>query len=65
MNDYEGSDYQNELLASGELYTRLVQDFPKEMRGMNINRFGRLLTSLGAERVHTVKGNMYKVVMVA
>ena len=59
----EGEDY--ELRASGELYTRLSHDFPKEMQGMNINRFGRLLTSLGAERVHTVKGNMYKVVMVA
>ena len=58
-----GEDY--ELLSSGELYTCLTRDFPKEMRGMNINRFGRLLTSLGAERVHTVKGNMYKVVMVA
>lgn len=59
----EGEPY--ELLPSSELYTRLVEDYPKEMRGMNINRFGRLLTSLGAERVHTVKGNMYKVVMVA
>ena len=59
----EGEDY--ELCSSGELYARLAKDFPKEMRGMNLNRFGRLLTSLGAERVHTVKGNMYKVVMVA
>ena len=59
----EGEEY--ELCSSGELYARLAKDFPKEMRGMNLNRFGRLLTSLGAERVHTVKGNMYKVVMVA
>ena len=59
----EGEEY--ELCPSGELYARLAKDFPKEMRGMNLNRFGRLLTSLGAERVHTVKGNMYKVVMVA
>ena len=54
-----------ELRPSGELYARLASDYPKEMRGMNLNRFGRLLTSIGAERVHTVKGNMYKVVMVA
>ena len=59
----EGEEY--ELCPSGELYARLAKDFPKEMRGMNLNRFGRLLTSIGAERVHTVKGNMYKVVMVA
>lgn len=59
----EGEEY--ELCPSGELYARLVNDYPKEMRGMNLNRFGRLLTSIGAERVHTVKGNMYKVVMVA
>lgn len=54
-----------ELLPSSELYARLSKDFPHEMRGMNLNRFGRLLTSIGAERVHTVKGNLYKVVMVA
>ena len=59
----EGEEY--ELCPSGELYARLAEDYPKEMRGMNLNRFGRLLTSIGAERVHTVKGNMYKVVMVA
>ena len=59
----EGEEY--ELCPSGELYARLANDYPKEMRGMNLNRFGRLLTSLGAERVHTSKGNMYKVVMVA
>ena len=59
----EGEEY--ELCPSGELYARLAKDFPKEMRGMNLNRFGRLLTSLGAERVHTSRGNMYKVVMVA
>ena len=59
----EGEEY--ELCPSGELYARLAKDFPKEMRGMNLNRFGRLLASIGAERVHTVKGNMYKVVMVA
>lgn len=59
----EGEEY--ELYPSGELYARLAKDYPQEMRGMNLNRFGRMLTSLGAERVHTVKGNMYKVVMVA
>ena len=59
----EGEEY--ELCPSGELFARLAEDYPKEMRGMNLNRFGRLLTSIGAERVHTVKGNMYKVVMVA
>lgn len=41
----EGEEY--ELCPSGELYARLAKDFPKEMRGMNLNRFGRLLTSIG------------------
>lgn len=59
----EGEDF--ELCTSGDLYARLVRDYPKEMRGMNLIRFGRMLVSLGAERIHTVKGSMYKVVMVA
>lgn len=58
----EGEEY--ELRSSCEMYGQLMKEFPKEMIGMNLNRFGRMLTSMGAERVHTVKGNMYKVVMV-
>ena len=59
----EGEDF--ELCTSGDLYARLVKDYPKEMRGTNLIRFGRMLVSLGAERIHTAKGSMYKVVMVA
>lgn len=58
-------DESYELCSSGDLFTHLANTYPKEMRGMNLNRFGRMLVSLGAERIHTVKGSMYKVVMVA
>ncbi len=59
----EGEEY--ELQAPGEMFGKLAKDCPKEMRGMNLNRFGRMLVSMGVERVHTVEGNKYKVVTVA
>ena len=54
-----------ELVAPGELFGELVKAYPLEMRGMNMQRFGRMLTAIGAERVHTVKGNMYRIVRAA
>lgn len=52
------------LYAASTLYTILAGRYPVAMRGMNVNRFGKLLVALGVERVHTMKGNMYKVVPV-
>lgn len=60
---HEGED--GELVPPGELFGELAKAYPMEMRGMNMHRFGRMLIALGAERVHTVKGNMYRVVRAA
>lgn len=57
-----GEEYK--LYAASTLYAILASRFPVAMRGMNVNSFGKLLTSLGVERMHTMKGNMYKVVAV-
>ena len=44
---------------------RSVSSIAVKAKGINLNRFGRLLTSLSTECVHTVKGNMYKEVMLS
>lgn len=56
----EGEAHQ--LFTSAHLYSVLVKRFPKVMRGMNANQFGKTLMALGAERVHTAQGNVYRVV---
>ena len=58
----EGEAHQ--LHTSAHLYSVLVKRFPKVMRGMNANQFGKTLMALGAERVHTAQGNVYRVVPV-
>jgi len=35
------------------------------MRGMTVNKMGRIMNALGAERMHTTTGNMYKLVPLA
>lgn len=59
----EGEDFK--LLTATELYTTLIKRFPIAMRGINANRFGRLMMALGAERMHTNKGNLYKIIPLA
>ena len=58
----EGEEHQ--LLSASHLYETLAKRFPAAMRGMNANKFGKLLMAIGAERVHTMYGNVYKVVAV-
>jgi predicted P-loop ATPase len=58
----EGEEFK--LYAASTLFVILSGRFPVAMRGMNVNSFGKLLTALGVERVHTMRGNMYKVVPV-
>ena len=58
----EGEAHQ--LHTAAHLYSVLVKRFPKVMRGMNANQFGKTLMALGAERVHTAQGNVYRVVPV-
>ena len=59
----EGENHQ--LLSASHLYETLAKQFPAAMRGMNANKFGKLLIAIGAERVHTAYGNVYKVVAVS
>lgn len=58
----EGEPHQ--LHTASHLYSVLVKRFPKVMQGMNANQFGKTLVALGAERVHTAQGNVYRVVPV-
>jgi len=52
----------HQLYTSSYIYSILLKRFPKVMRGMNAHQFGKTLTLIGAERVHTVQGNVYRVV---
>ena len=54
----------HQLYTSSYIYSILLKRFPKVMRGMNAHQFGKTLTLIGAERVHTVQGNVYRVVEV-
>ena len=54
----------HQLYTSSNIYSILLKRFPKVMRGMNAHQFGKTLTLIGAERVHTVNGNVYRVVEV-
>ena len=54
----------HQLQTASQLYELLTKRFPSAMRGMNANQFGKTLTLIGAERVHTVNGNVYRVVPV-
>ena len=55
----------HQLQTASQLYELLTKRFPSAMRGMNANQFGKTLTLIGAERVHTVNGNVYRVVPVS
>ena len=55
----------HQLQTASQLYELLTKRFPSTMRGMNANQFGKTLTLIGAERVHTVNGNVYRVVPVS
>jgi len=49
-------------LTSAEIFTRLKRYKPAAMLGSTPGNFGRVLMSLGIERVHTKKGNVFLVV---
>ena len=59
---FAGEEHQ--LLSASHLHETVAKRFPAAMRGMNANQFGKLLMAIGAERVHTAYGNVYKVVPV-
>lgn len=55
---------EHQLHTASHLYSVLVKRFPKVMQGTNANQFGKTLMAIGAERVHTAQGNVYRVVAV-
>ena len=55
---------EHQLLSASHLHETVAKRFPAAMRGMNANQFGKLLMAIGAERVHTAYGNVYKVVAI-
>ena len=56
----KGEDFK--LYSAVTLFHILLKRYPAAMRGITINKMGRIMNSLGAERMHTTTGNMYKLV---
>ena len=48
-------------LSATQLFERMKSAHPSVMRGMTVYSLSRILPRLG-ERVHTAKGNVYRVV---
>jgi predicted P-loop ATPase len=53
------------LLSGAHILGHLKKQNPAAMRGVNPVCFGKTLITLGAERIHTERGNLYRVVPVA
>ena len=53
------------LYSASVIFTILQSRYPAAMRGMTVVRFGKMMSAMGAERMHTEKGNLYKVVLAA
>lgn len=41
-------------------YLHLQKHYPAAMRGVALNRLGRMMTALGIKRIHTEYGNVYR-----
>ena len=59
----EGEEVQ--LLSPTEIFCRLQKKFPAAFRGSNASHMGKVLMSLGVERVRTKYGSSYRVVPIA
>ena len=59
------ADEAGELLSSSEIFCRLQKKYPAAFRGSNVIQMGRMLVSMGVERVRTRYGSAYRVVPVA
>lgn len=55
-------DEDFKLYSAMTIFNILLKRYPAAMRGITINKLGRIMNSLGAERMHTTMGNMYKLV---
>lgn len=58
-------DEDFKLYSAVALFNFLLKRYPAAMRGMTVNKMGRIMNSIGAERMHTTTGNMYKLVQLA
>lgn len=58
-------DEDFKLYSAVALFNFLLKRYPAAMRGMTVNKMGRIMNSIGAERMHTTTGNMYKLVPLA
>ncbi len=55
---------EGNLLSAATIFCYLKKKNPAAMREVSAIHFGKTLTALGLEKVHTEKGNMYRVVSV-
>lgn len=55
---------EGERLSAAYIFNQLKKKNPAAMREVSAANFGKVLTALGIEKVHTDKGNLYKVVSV-
>jgi hypothetical protein len=53
------------LLSGAHIFGHLKKQNPAAMQGVNPTCFCKTLITLGAERIHTERGNLYCVVPVA
>lgn len=51
-------DEDFKLYSAVALFNFLLKRYPAAMRGMTVNKMGRIMNSIGAERMHTTTGNM-------
>jgi len=50
------------LLSAAQIFSQLKKKYPAAMREVSPHHFGKVLTQIGLERIHTRQGNMYKVI---
>jgi len=53
---------EGEYLSAATIFNQLKKKNPAAMRNACATHFGRVLTALNIEKIHTEKGNLYKVV---
>lgn len=60
-----GEGEEAQFLSPTEIFCRLQKKFPAAFRGSNASHMGKVLMSLGVERVRTKYGSSYRVVPIA
>lgn len=54
-----GEGEKAEMLTATDIFNYLQKHYPAAMRGVTPVRLGRMMTALGARRIHTEYGNVY------